>query len=296
MSTFTSNIAGLLRPGLNGGFGIYNKQPNIIEQAFKKIKSNKNKEIYTMQSYLASAGVFAEGAVPPSSSMSQAFQPTITNLNIGTRTEITANAIEDNLYPELFPQITKSLHKSVQNGIMIVASNLFNNGFTTIGYDGVPIFSTSHPTVSGQLNANTTTAATNLTESSLADVMTQITYSFVDMQGNKDIHKPMKLMVSPDLEPIAMKLVGSKYEPGTPNNAISSVYGRLPQGYFVNPFLNENTWFVYSDVDGVIYQDRQDISPYVFEDPATRSVQIQGYARFGVGITDVISIFGVQGV
>lgn len=298
MTTNTSQIVALLRPGLLSVYGLYEKRPKNVEKYFKKIKSDKLTEYYSQMQFLPAAQVKAQGTSAFMADMAQAYQPTITNITLGISTAFTHEAIQDNLYKKAFPEVAKASYVSMLSAVEQIAANVFNLGFSATEYDGVTFFNTAHPLGGGQYGtvANTYNTVVSLSEESLSDAITAVKYTFKDQAGNLFSPSVKSLMVSQDLEPIAKKLTRSMYEPGSPNNAVNYVHDEVSSQYITNPYLNSNSWFLNTDVEGAIYQDREPINPYVYEDVNTRSVIINSLVRFGVGITDWRCAFGGKGI
>ena len=77
--------------------------------------------------------------------------------------------MEDNLYDSLSARYTKALARAMAYTKQVKAANILNQGFDSAfpGGDGVSLFSTAHPLVSGSTNSNRPSTATDLNETSL---------------------------------------------------------------------------------------------------------------------------------
>ena len=82
---------------------------------------------------------------------------------------VTEEAIEDNLYDSLSKRYTKALARAMAYTKQVKAAAVLNNGFNSAyaGGDGVSLYNTSHPLVSGGTNSNTFTVQADLNETSL---------------------------------------------------------------------------------------------------------------------------------
>ena len=69
-----------------------------------------------------------------------------------------------------------------------------------------------------------------------------------------------KLIVPPQLEPVAIRLTKTELRPGTADNdvnAILSTAGGLPEGYMVMDFLTSNyAWFLLTNIAGLAMMNR----------------------------------------
>ena len=77
----------------------------------------------------------------------------------------------------------------------VKAAAVLNNGFnpTVVGGDGVSLFSTAHPLVSGGTNANTPTTPADLNETSLENAVIQIA-AWTDERGLLIAARPLSLI------------------------------------------------------------------------------------------------------
>jgi hypothetical protein len=131
---------------------------------------------------------------------------------------------------------------------------VLNNGFTNsaqyYGGDGVPLFSTAHPLVSGGTNSNTQSTAADLNETSLEAAVIQIA-AWTDERGLLIAAKPKKLVVPPALQFVATRLLETQLRVGTTDNDINALVnnGSVAEGYTVNNFLTDpNAYFLTTDV------------------------------------------------
>ncbi len=93
------------------------------------------------------------------------------------RFSITEEAVEDNLYDSLSARYTKGLARAMAYTKQVKAASVLNNGFTGgvyAGGDGVALFSTAHPLISGGTNSNRPSTNSDLNETSLENAVIQI--------------------------------------------------------------------------------------------------------------------------
>jgi hypothetical protein len=100
--------------------------------------------------------------------------------------------------------------------------------------------------------------------------------------------RAMSLHIPRQLRYTADRILASRFEPNSANNAINPVVGIFPQGYHVNHrFTSASEWFIKTDVDdGFKIFDRMD---YTFEqdnDFGTSNYRHKGMFYKSYGLTD----------
>jgi phage major head subunit gpT-like protein len=213
---------------------------------------------------------------------------------------VTEEAIEDNLYDSLSARYTKALARAMAYTKQVKAASVLNNGFTT-GYnggDGVPLFSTAHPLVSGGTNSNTPAVAADLNETSLEAAVIQIA-AWTDERGLLIAAKPKKLIVPPALMFVATRLLETELRVGTTDNDINALKnnGSIPDGYTVNHFLTDNNgWYLTTDVpNGMKHFERTPLQNSMDGDFDTGNVRYKSRERYSFGWSDPLGMFGSPG-
>lgn len=280
----TGSIPSLLRPGLIAVVMDMDTYPLECFEFNKKIKSDKAVEI-SAEMYSAGNAAFKEEGGPISSTgMGQLFQNSVRNRTIGTSVTFTNEMLADNLYPETFPRSTVGMRNSMFQFKNILGASSINNGFNTSNpiYDGQPLFSTGHLLQSGT-SSNTFSIPVGLNETSLEDSLIGISL-FLSASGMKISYHAEKMIVPPQLQFTAERLLGSKYRTGTANNDINAIYATqmLPKGYAVNHFINDPTqWTLVTNCEtGYTYYDRQGIMTDVVTDPSTNNLTCKIWERY----------------
>jgi hypothetical protein len=213
---------------------------------------------------------------------------------------LTEEAIEDNLYDSLSARYTKGLARAMAYTKQVKAAAVLNNGFTT-GYnggDGVPLFSASHPLVSGGTNSNVPTTAADLNETSLEAAVIQIA-GWTDERGLLIAAKPKKLVVPPALQFVATRLLETELRVGTNDNDINAIKnnGSVAEGYTVNHFLTDtNAWFLTTDVpNGMKHFVRTPLANSMDGDFDTGNVRYKSRERYSFGWSDPLGMYGSAG-
>jgi hypothetical protein len=175
-----------------------------------------------------------------------------------------------------------------------------NNGFTTgfNGGDGVPLFSTQHPLVSGGTNSNRPSTAADLNETSLEAAVIQIA-AWTDERGLLIAAKPKKLIVPPALQFVATRLLETELRVGTNDNDINAIKnnGSIPGGYTVNNYLTDsNAWFLTTDVpNGMKHFVRTPLANSMDGDFDTGNVRYKSRERYSFGFSDPLGMFASPG-
>lgn len=136
--------------------------------------------------------------------------------------QITREMQEDDLY-SFTGKLPTALADSMNFTVEIDGADVFNNGFDTsyTGADGVALFSTSHPKISGT-QANKPSTDIDLSITGLQNAITAMRKT-TDDRGKKTPLKPNLLVIPPDLEWTAYELLNSSNKPGTANNDVNSI-------------------------------------------------------------------------
>ena len=211
---------------------------------------------------------------------------------------ITRKAIDDNLYKSQFKPSNLGLMESFQQTKEIYGANIINTATTynaSIGGDGKALIATDHP-IDGGTVANRPTTDVELNEASLLAGMIAIRTNFKDQAGLKVFARGRKLLVPPQLEPVAIRLTKTELRPGTADNdvnAIMSTAGGLPEGYLTNDYLTSATaWFLLTNIDGLSYMERVKFETDMQVDFVTDNLLVKGYERYSFGYYNFRAIWG----
>ena len=190
-----------LLPGLNALFGLeYAKYENEHEQIYETETSDRSFEEEVKLSGFGQASVKDEGSAINYDTAQESFSTRYNHETIAMGFAITEEAMEDNLYDSLSARYTKALARSMAYTKQVKAANPLNQGFSGGSFnsgDGVDLFSTAHPLVSGGTNSNTFATQADLNETSLENAVIQIA-GWTDERGLLIAAKPRKLIVPPN--------------------------------------------------------------------------------------------------
>ena len=292
-----------LLPGLNALFGMeYARYGEEHKEIYETESSERSFEEETKLSGFQAAPVKNEGSAIAYDNAQEAWSTRYTHETIALGFSITEEAIEDNLYDSLSARYTKSLARAMAYTKQVKASAVLNNGFTNsaayYGGDGVPLFSTQHPTVGGGVNSNTPSTQVDLNETSLEAAVIQIA-AWTDERGLLIAAKPKKLIVPPALMFTAKRLLDTELRVATADNDINALkqMGAIPEGYTVNHFLTDtNGWFLTTDVpNGMKHFVRTPLQNSMDGDFDTGNVRYKSRERYSFGWSDPLGMFGSSG-
>jgi hypothetical protein len=301
MAISRSQLLKELLPGLNALFGLeYARYGEEHKELYEIESSERSFEEETKLSGFSAAPVKSEGAAIAYDNAQEAWTTRYSHETIALGFSITEEAIEDNLYDSLSARYTKALARGMAYTKQVKAASVLNNGFSSsyLGGDGVALFSTAHPLVSGGTNSNTASTQVDLNETSLEAAVIQIA-AWTDERSLLIAAKPRKLVVPPPLMFVATRLLETKLRVGTNNNDISAINnnGTIPEGYTVNHFLTDvNAWFLLTDVpNGLKHFVRTPLQNSMDGDFDTGNVRYKSRERYSFGWSDPLGVWGSSG-
>jgi len=174
-----------------------------------------------------------------------------------------------------------------------------NNAFTATfaGGDGVELCSAAHPTLSGTF-ANELATSADLNETSLEQSLIDIS-AFTDERGLKIAARGMKMIIPPQLQFTADRLMKSEGRVGTADNDINAIknMGMVSEGYTVNHYLTDpDAFFIKTDVpNGLKHFMRSPIKTTMEGDFDTGNVRYKARERYVFGFSDPRGVFGSPG-
>src|ERR1700678_4192665 len=292
-------IKDLLLPGLRGLTGKFEQIPRQWDKVFTKFDSKLALERTAEMRYLGLAQLKTEGGQTQFDNLSgerYVYNQEHTEIALGYA--ITRKAIDDNLYKTQFHPSNLGLMESFHQTMEIYAANVLNTATTynaSVGGDGVALCSTAHP-IDGQTIANAPTTNVDLNEATLLNGMISIRTNFRDQANLKMFARGRKLIVPPQLEPVAIRLTKTELRPGTADNDVNAIFttaGGIPEGYMVMDFLTSNfAWFLLTNIAGLAYMERIAFESDMQVDFVTDSLLVKGYSRYSFGYFNPRAIWG----
>ena len=290
-----------LLPGLNALFGMeYKRYGEEHKEIYETETSERSFEEETKLAGFSAAPVKPEGQAIAYDNAQEAWTARYNHETIAMGFSITEEAMEDNLYDSLSARYTKALARAMAYTKQVKAAAILNQGFNngvTYG-DGVSLFSTQHPLISGGFNSNRPTVGADLNETSLENAVIQIA-AWTDERGLLIAAKPRKLIVPPSLQFVATRLLETELRVATADNDINALKnnGSIPEGYTINHWLTDtNAWFLTTDVpNGLKHFIRTPMSTSMDGDFDTGNVRYKARERYSFGVSDPLGIFGSPG-
>jgi len=299
MAVNLSAIKDLLLPGLRGVEGKYEMIPSQYDKVFTKHDSKMALERTAEMRYLGLAQLKTEGGQTAfDSGAGERFVYNQEHTEIALGYAITRKAIDDNLYKTQFHPSNLGLIESFQQTKEIYGANVLNTATTynaSIGGDGKALCATDHP-IDGGTVANRPTTDVDLNEATLLNGMIAVRTNFKDQAGLKVVARARKLVVPPQLEPVAIRLTKTELRPGTADNDVNAIMmtaGGLPESYMVNDFLTSSrAWFLLTNIDGLSYMERIKFETDMQVDFVTDNLLVKGYERYSFGYYNFRAIYG----
>ena len=290
-----------LEPGLNALFGLeYKRYENQHAEIYTTESSDRAFEEEVMLSGFAQAQVKPEGSGVVFDNAQETYTARYSHETVALAFAITEEAIEDNLYDRLASRYTKALARSMANTKQVKSVNPLINGLPSGSFtsgDGVSLFNTSHPTVSGTVS-NTLSTAADLNETSLEQSLIDIA-AMTDERGLKIAARGVKMIIPSELQFTAERLMKSQGRTSTADNDVNAIVsmGMIPQGYRVNNFLTDtDAFYIITDVpNGMKYFERSPIKTAMEGDFDTGNVRYKARERYSFGVSDFRGIFASPG-
>jgi Mu-like prophage major head subunit gpT len=290
-----------LLPGLNALFGLqYATYDQEHKEIYETETSERSFEEETKLSGFSAAPVKNEGSAISYDNAQEAWTARYNHETIALGFSLTEEAIEDNLYDSLSARYTKALARAMAYTKQVKAAAVLNNGFSSAypGGDGVALFSSAHPLVTGGTNSNIPSTPADLNETSLEAAVIQISL-WTDERGLLIAAKPKKLIVPSSLQFVATRLLETELRVSTTDNDINALKnnGSISEGYAINHFLTDtNAWFLTTDVpNGMKHFVRSPLANSMDGDFDTGNVRYKSRERYSFGWSDPLGMFGSAG-
>lgn len=295
----TGSIPKLLWPGMNTIWGqSYKDWPRKYEQMFEMNTSDMNYEEDAEVPGFGLAPVKPQGSAIIYDQTQQQTISRYQHVAYALGFIVTHEEMKDNLYEKKGFDGTKALSRSMRHTVENVGANVYNRGFNSsfTGGDGQPLFSASHPTVSG--NQSNLLAAADLSEAALEDAVIQI-MNATDARNLKISLMPESLHIATANVFEAERILKSILTPDTANNAINALRstGMFPKGALVNPYLSDaDAYFIRTDIDkGMRFFWREEPDFAQDGDFDTSNLKYKAYQRFSAGWTDFRGAYASSG-
>jgi|SRR3972149_2806121 len=277
-------------------FESYDEVPEQYSKVFAIDKMSKKEETFPHMGAFGLWGSNTEGNTINEDQMSQGDTVTFTASRFDKGYDVTWELVQDDLY-NVMKGIgkggsAKALGRGLRATIETQAANVLNNGFSNTGYDGVALFSNSHPL------ADSSSLGDNLTTGALSDA--SLKNGLILMRDQRDeanvriMAMSKKLIVPPELEYTAKATVSSNGPAGELSNDTNTV-PRLD--ICVLDYLSSSTaWYLQaSNFDNLMFMWRE--KAFFDSEKIQKTVDyfMYGYTRFAQGYVDFRGLVGSTG-
>jgi len=301
MAISRAQLAKELEPGLNALFGMeYDRYDAEHAEIYDTESSDRAFEEEVMLSGFGNAPTKAEGAGVNFDSANEVYTARYTHETIALAFALTQEAMEDNLYDRLGARYTRALARSMAHSKQVKAAATLNNAFSSsfTGGDGKELCATDHPLGGGGTFRNEPSTAADLNETSLENALIDIS-TFVDERNMIIALRGMKVIIPPQLQFVADRLLESTLRPGTSDNDVNAHknMGMLPDGYIVNHFLTDtDAFFIKTDAPrGFVHFERSPLATSMEDDFGTGNMRFKARERYSFGFSDPRCVFGSPG-
>jgi len=302
MAISRSQIARQLQLGLNTVWGLeYQDLAPEFSRVFKVENSKKAYEEDVLMTGFGNAMVKAEGAAVAYDEASEAWVSRYDHVTMALAFNITEEAMEDNLYMQVGSKLTRALARAMQNAKEIRAAAVLNNAFSGSGVlygDGKTLLASDHPLVGGGTFSNILSTPADISEASIEELLVQIRKA-KDDRGIPIALKPVDVVIPPELEFIACRLLDSTLRTNTADNDINAInkkgiFGRDP--VIVTRLTDADAWFIKTDaMDGLKMFQRTAVQFKTEPDFNTGNFRSKARERYSFGASDVRGLYGSSG-
>jgi hypothetical protein len=200
--------------------------------------------------------------------------------------QATREMLDDERY-DIMTQIPGELMKSCRQLWEQQGANTLVGGFsTTTVADGLALFHTAHPLLGGGTYQNRLSPDADISQTSIQDALV-LFENMVNDRGLRMRVEPNDIWFNPNLQFVAGEVLQSQFKPGTGNNEINVVQGRLKPHvlHFVTAL---NQWYISNttDVNFLKFKWRMRPTTDTIDDFETKGVKTSIYFRFSTGATD----------
>jgi phage major head subunit gpT-like protein len=239
----------------------------------------------------------AEGAAVDYTSPVEGFLNTYTHTVFASAVRITMEQWADDLYNVMEDQPAE-LGRAAYATEETTLANHFNNGFDSgvTGADGVELFSTAHVREDGATYANELSTAADLSTTSLEQALIDFRNQR-DGGGKRLSIKPETLLVPPDLQFAAVRILDSSQTPEDNTNAVQPISGLGLTLQVWDYLTNSDDWFVCAAKENhkLNMYERASFATSDILDFDTGDVKIKGLYRQSSGWADPRGLFGSPG-
>ena len=239
------------------------------------------------------------------SSMVEGHKGTFTHIDYALGMRATREMMRDELYG-VMEDMAIELAYSANATEETILANHFNNGFSSsyTGPDGIELFASNHVREDGGTFRNEPSSQADLSKTSLETGLIDFRKVFVDGAGKKLAIRPKYLLVPPDTQFTASRLLDSSNNPtvayngsGDSESAVNPINGLGLQLVVWDYLTDTNAWFLLAEKANhkLIAYTREEFNTDYIYDFDTKDYKISGQFAQSSGWGDVRGSYGSSG-
>lgn len=290
----SANFQELLEPKFREVFfDAYDELPEQFSDVFQVKKSNKAKEY---DYHMAGTGLWTEkvpGGNFDEEDMAAGDEVSYVHKSYGKMIQVEREFADDELYG-IVEKLPRQLGIGGRATVEMTAAAILNNAFGVNGYDGVPLFSNSHPLIKGG-TADNLMDSSALNDTNLKTGITMMRTAMKTEEGLKMQARAKKLVINPELEFTALTLLQSTGVVGSGNNDTNVLKNRVSP-IVMDYLTDDNAWFLMDpSLAQLIFFWRVKPEFKQAQNFDNMVAKYRGYLRFSVGYSDWRGILGNAG-
>ena len=223
------------------------------------------------------------------------------HIGYGLGYRITKEALDDNLYSGMIPELTGKLMQSARLTQEYLGHLPINRSFDAnykVGNTGVQLCTDNHPSDAGN-QSNILPAATDISERGLETMLTQIALA-VDSRGNPISIEPHTLLVNTANRFEVSRLINSSLQPNSDSNNINALRqeGVIPKVVRTRYTQDPDAWWVLCDTESapaMIFWERTALEVNEHTPDGIRAIDTDVYFRCSAQPVDFRGIYGSEG-
>lgn len=298
MAINRSNNSRQLVEGIHAVVGMkYMLNKGESEGIYEKRKSVKDREEVVFTSSLGSGVEKPEGSSIVYDQSEEVYSETVKHKTVALGFSITEEAKEDNQYGDLGARNAEFLSDAMTNAKEYDAVRPFNEAFVASGRgEGVPLISDAHVHKGATEISNKLAIAADLSETQIENMITQIRKA-QNMRGQFIGLMPKDLVVHPDNQWIAEKILETKQTLGSNNNDVNLISTKNMLNLKVLTRLSDNdAWFITTNAkDGFICFNRTKVQLKSEGDFDTGNFKYKSRERYSHYAMDWRCVYGSEG-
>lgn len=293
---------------------------SFVKSVFKEVDSDNYAEKFTSLTSLAQGFLpVGEGGEYPQDERQEGFSKVLEHDTWKDKFVITQEMIEDSKILDLNRtgargfidayNLTREKYASqlLVGAVSGISTSFRGKSMDCRSNDGVSLFSTVHPSKTGNGAVQSNKFAGAFNETVLGQIETKM-QNFADDNGEILTVSPTTIIIPNDagLKKSVFAAIGAEKEPSTANNGFNYIYGRWE--IIVNPYLNalisedDKPFFIYDkhyneSYNGLLFINRIPLTVSSYIDENTDNNIWKGRSRFVCGANDwrSIAVGGVTG-